>query len=181
MTSQGEDTRLALLAARGDRDAYRKLLINMTPQLLASVRGSGVPEADVEDVTQEAAISIWKNLTEFDPTRPFAPWVAVIAVNKARDWLRRRRVRSFWLGAEQLTDRIVSDQASVEDTAADRIEVARVQAAIATLPRNLCIPIVLTSILGHSHAEAATALGVSPKAIELRVARARAKLKDILG
>lgn len=180
MTADGGESHLAARAARGDQDAYRVLLAELMPRILATVRGCGVPDTDVEDVAQEASIAIWKNLANFDPSRPFAPWAVVVAVNKARDWLRRRRVRNFWLGAEPLSERIISDQASVEEIVANRLEIQRVQDAIAALPRKLGVPLILTTIVGLSQSESAAALGISTKAIELRIARARARLKDVL-
>ena len=59
-------------------------------------------------------------------------------------------------------------------------EVARIRAALSALPRSLKDPLILCSIEGLSQDEAAAVLGVSRKAIETRVYRARQKLSEML-
>lgn len=61
---------------------------------------------------------------------------------------------------------------------ADRQELERVAAAIAALPGNLRETLVLRTIEGLSQAETAETLGVSEKAVETRLYRARQKLAE---
>lgn len=180
MSDGGEERRLAQLAARGDREAFRHLLNALMPRLLAAARACGVPESDVEDVAQEVALLIWRKLPTYNPEHAVGSWAVVITANKARDWLRRRRVRNFWLGAAKLDDGIVADQTPTDDVAAQRIEVERLRIAIAKLPRAYGLPLILTSVLGFTQSETATALGISTKAVEMRIARARKRLGDLL-
>ena len=49
-------------------------------------------------------------------------------------------------------------------------------AAIAALPASLKEPLLLTAIEGLSHKEAGRLLGLSPKAVEMRVYRAKQAL-----
>jgi RNA polymerase sigma-70 factor (ECF subfamily) len=58
--------------------------------------------------------------------------------------------------------------------------IRRLQAAVASLPANLREPLVLTALEGMSQKEAAEILHTNVKAIENRVARARAKLATLL-
>jgi RNA polymerase sigma-70 factor (ECF subfamily) len=67
-----------------------------------------------------------------------------------------------------------------EAQTADARELARVEAAIAKLPTGLKEALILTAIEGQSQADAAATLGVSEKAVEVRVYRARKKLQEIL-
>src|SRR4051794_36513408 len=46
-----------------------------------------------DDAAQDAFLSAIRSWARFDPTRPFAPWIAKIAVNRARDLLRAERRR----------------------------------------------------------------------------------------
>src|ERR1043166_8372146 len=39
-----------------------------------------------EDVTQEAMLSIVKNIRRLDPYRPFGPWLHAVVSNRALDW-----------------------------------------------------------------------------------------------
>ena len=58
-------------------------------------------------------------------------------------------------------------------------ELARLERGIAALPRALREVLVLRAIEGLSQAETADALGVTEKAVETRLYRARAKLADV--
>lgn len=118
------------------------------------------------------------SLRRFDMGRPMRAWLARIAINKARDWRRRRAVRRLiWavLPIEHASD-IADDQPAVDTLAADREELRQVGAAIATLPANLRETLVLRAIEGMSQAETAEALGISEKAVETRLYRARLRL-----
>jgi RNA polymerase sigma-70 factor (ECF subfamily) len=46
-----------------------------------------------EDIAQEAFVSAIRALDRFDRRRPFGPWLHRIAVNRAIDWVRVRRLR----------------------------------------------------------------------------------------
>ena len=50
--------------------------------------------AAAEDIAQEAFLAAMRNLDRFDRRRPFGPWLHRIAVNRAIDWARLRKVRA---------------------------------------------------------------------------------------
>jgi RNA polymerase sigma-70 factor (ECF subfamily) len=50
--------------------------------------------AAAEDIAQEAFLAAVRRLDRFDRRRPFGPWLHRIAVNRAIDWTRSRRLRS---------------------------------------------------------------------------------------
>ncbi|MGH3064733.1 MAG: RNA polymerase sigma factor [Gaiellaceae bacterium] len=47
-----------------------------------------------EDIAQESFLAAIRALDRFDRRRPFGPWLHRIAVNRAIDWTRARRLRS---------------------------------------------------------------------------------------
>jgi RNA polymerase sigma-70 factor, ECF subfamily len=49
--------------------------------------------AAAEDIAQEAFLAAIRALDRFDRRRPFGPWLYRIAVNRAIDWVRVRRLR----------------------------------------------------------------------------------------
>jgi len=121
-------------------------------------------------------------LARYDAARPFQHWLARIVINKAHDWARRRKVRQFFSFALPLEEArgVREDAPDAEQQASDREELARTMTAIAGLPTRLKEVLVLRTIEGLSQSEAAGILGVSEKAIETRLYRARAKLTEIL-
>lgn len=135
------------------------------------------------DIVQEAFVSAHRALRSYDTERSMRAWLSRIAINKARDWRRRRTVRrliSVFLPIDRTTD-AVDETPSVEIQAADRQQLKAVGAAITSLPENLRETLVLRTIEGLSQAEAADALGISEKAVETRLYRARQKLAERLG
>jgi RNA polymerase sigma-70 factor (ECF subfamily) len=73
-------------------------------------------------------------------------------------------------------ERIADPAADAEAQAIGRDDLAQTLARIARLPAALREPLLLCGVDDLSHAEAAEALGISAKAVELRIRRARAAL-----
>jgi len=84
------------------------------------------------------------------------------------------------LGAESETLAIVDDSPDPQEIAMQRQELRMLLEQIERLPIRLREALILVSIDGRSQAEAAELLGVSEKAIETRIYRARQKLRDRL-
>jgi RNA polymerase sigma-70 factor (ECF subfamily) len=176
------DGELARLALAGREDGYRRLLERHREPVFRLVR-SLVGDGDAAlDITQEAFVAGFAALKRYDPERPFRAWMSRIAVNKARDWARRRKVCNFFSRAADIDDAVaVADDAPRSDAIlADRIELARAMKAIAILPHNLREVLVLRTIEDVPEAEAASILGISGKAVETRLYRARKQLSDLL-
>ena len=66
-----------------------------------------------------------------------------------------------------------------QDAEAERLQ--KLDAAISSLPAFYKEPLLLTAISGLSQKEAAIQLKTTPKAVEMRVRRARQQLQDLLG
>ena len=178
-TPDEELTRLAML---GREDGFRRLLERHRDPVFRLVR-SLIGDSDAAlDVTQEAFVSAFAALNRYDPERPFRAWMSRIAVNKTRDWARRRKVRSFFSRAVDIDEAFtVADDAPLSDrVVADRAELTRAMKAIATLPHSLREVLVLRMIEDLPEAETATILGISGKAVETRLYRARKQLHEIM-
>ena len=176
------DGELAALALAGRQAAYRELLGRHREPVFRLVRGS-IGDGDAAlDVTQEAFIAAFAALKSYDGTRPFKTWVSRIAINKCRDWARRRAVRRFFSFALPIeaAATIADDTIPADQQLADRAELARVKKAISQLPLALRGPLVLRTIEGLTQAETAQVLGISEKAVETRLYRARNKLTQVL-
>lgn len=181
--SQCSDGELAALAVGGQERAYREFLRRYREPVYRLVRGNIRDGEEALDVTQESFVAAFAALKRYDRERPFKLWISRIAINKCRDWARRRSVRAFFTRAAPIDDAfdLASDGASPETEAGDRAELARVDAAIVELPAKLREVLILRAIEGMSQAEAAEALGVTEKTVETRLYRARLALNEMLG
>ena len=118
-------------------------------------------------------------LARYDASRPFGAWLRRIALNKCRDWSRRRAVRRlFEFGMPEGIEAGLADDAALPDRIAEgRAELAAVSRAIADLPTRLKEVLLLRAVDGLSQAETAALLGISEKAVETRIYRARKALQ----
>ncbi|MEC3908952.1 RNA polymerase sigma factor [Sphingobium sp. CR2-8] len=180
--SEPDDRELAARALAGHQPAYGALMRRHRDAVYRLARGHVGNGDEALDITQETFVAAFAALARYDGVRPFRVWIARIALNKCRDWARRRTVRRLFTFARPIDDAlaIASPDATPEEVAHSHREVARINAAIAALPTNLKQVVLLRTIEGMSQAEAADVLGVTEKAVETRLYRARAKLTEIL-
>ena len=176
------DGELAALARSGTQAAYRVLAERHREAVYRLVRSATGDADEAIDVTQETFIAAFGALDRYDPARPFRAWIARIALNKARDWGRRRAVRRLFSFAmpDHAAQSIPDEAVGAERTAEDREKLTRVAGAIAALPARLKEALLLRTIEDMSQAEVAATLGVSEKTVETRLYRARQKLNDAL-
>lgn len=177
--SGDDDDALIAAALGGDNAAFSALMGRHKDALYRFVRRY-VGDADESfDLVQETFVAGWSALNTFEQGRPFAVWLRRIALNKCRDWSRRRQVRRFFFGASPLEAADKMPAAPFED-GAHQTRLAALDAAIAALPTALKEPLLLTVFEEMPQTEAATLLGISAKAVETRVYRAKQKLREAL-
>ena len=173
------DAALAARAVKGDRSAFNRIVQRHQEPLYRFIRRYVGDADEAYDLLQDTFVSAWQALGRYDPTRPAATWLRRIALNKCRDWGRRRTVRRFFYGAASLEAADVASIANVEDSA-DKAAMVRLDRAIALLPSQLKEPLLLTAFEGLSQEDAGQALGITAKAVETRVYRARKLLAEAL-
>ena len=157
-----------------DQSALRQLMGRYMRRSLALAERIVGDNADADDVSQEAFLRVWRNAGRFDAARGrFATWFFRIVVNLAID--RSRRSGRF----KPLED--AGDVAAdLKDVAAQIIEEDRermVKAAMASLADRQRAAIALFHMDGLSVRDAAHSLGLSEKAFESLLTRARRSLK----
>jgi RNA polymerase sigma factor CnrH len=176
----GRDDDLAVRAQAGDAQAFDALVRREKAGLYTFVRRYVGDPDQAYDILQDTFVSAWRALRRYDPARPVGVWLRRIALNKCRDFSRRARVRRLALAAFALEPKrgALEPAATLEDSD-ERL--ARLDRAISRLPGLYRDPLLLTTAGGLSHEAAAEVLGVSPKAVEMRLYRARRSLAEILG
>jgi len=170
------DAALADRAAGGDRDAFGQLVTRYAPQARRVARAILGDPTDADDAAQDAFLSALVKLEQYDPTRPFGPWLMRIVANAATDRRRRRKVRQ----AEPLEPRHPSG-GELPDAGAERRELGEaLRAALALLPERRRAAVVLYDVEGYSHAEIAKILGVPEGTARSDVFHARRALRATL-
>ncbi|MDF0488437.1 RNA polymerase sigma factor [Sphingomonas sp. H39-1-10] len=177
-----DDGELVARTIAGRQAAFREIMRRHRDPLYRVVRGHVGDAEEALDLVQDCFATAWRHLAGFDQSRPLRPWLARIAINRARDWHRRRALRrfiGFGVGGEEET--VPADEPLPDAAAGARIELERAWAAIARLPERLRETLLLRTVNGLSQAETAAALKISEKAVETRLYRARLRLTALLG
>ena len=174
-----------LRAARdGDQDAFQRLVeryevaaFNVAFQTLHS-------RDEAADATQDAFLSAYRSLGQFRGGS-FRAWLMRIVVNACLDLLRRAKRRptsSLDALVEQIGEAPWADPADndPERIALSRERHATIQTALAALPDEQRLAIVLVDIQGFSYEEAAQALNCAVGTVRSRLARGRMRVRDRL-
>ncbi|MCU6453006.1 RNA polymerase sigma factor [Sphingomonas sp. A2-49] len=177
------DGELATLSIAGRQAAFAEIVRRYQQPVFRLARACVGEPDEALDLVQETFVAAHQALPRYDGQRAMKAWLSTIAINKCRDWARKRAVRRFFSFAAPIDHRaeaVVDDQVAIDDGAADRQELDRVTDAISALPMNLKEALVLRTIEGLSQAETADVLGISQKAVETRLYRARSRLLEKL-
>ena len=158
-------------AQRGDEDAYRQLLEEVSAVLDRYLQSRIGAAGLVEDCVQETLIALHKGRHSYDPRRSFRAWMFAIARHKLVDALRRvRPPEEAGVLDEQL---LVSPGDTMEATLAG----GQMMRALSAPHREA---IMLTKVVGLSTAEAADKLAISESALKVRVHRGIRRLRQML-
>jgi RNA polymerase sigma-70 factor (ECF subfamily) len=168
-------TRLVEQARAGDADARHALYVQHVDRVFRAVRGMLRSDADAEDVTQDAMLTVLTSLHTYRPRAEarFAAWVVTIALNTARRRFRRRRPELTATG--ELPD--LPDDLSDPVEALDRARQRRaLLAALAELPERDREIVSLRYGADLNASDIGAAMGVEPATIRKMLERTRARL-----
>ncbi|MEN3309142.1 MAG: polymerase sigma-70 factor, subfamily [Micromonosporaceae bacterium] len=164
----------ALLRAHvaGDPDAFSELVRRHRDRLWAVALRTLGDREDAADALQDALLSAYRSADRFRGDSAVTTWLHRIVVNACLDRVRRRQSRP----TVPLLDTELAAVPPVDsDTAVD------VRAALASLPADQRVALVLVDVQGYPVAEAAAMLGVPEGTVKSRCARGRARLAALLG
>ncbi len=157
----GRDERARLRAAqRGSASDLEELFRAHWPRAYRAAYLVTHDAAAAEDIAQESFLAAVRALDRFDRRRPFGPWLHRIAVNRAIDWTRARRLRAEVELGETLP--------APESARPPRDDVL---AALARLPPEHRAVIVLRYLLEFTPGEIAEALDLPRGTVNSRLRR----------
>lgn len=173
--------------AGGQDTALNGLMDRHAERLFHYLLRSLQDESDAADLAQETFVRVYQNRARFDPRQRFSTWLYAIASNLVRSRYRwRSRHPQVSLDAPHSEDGIelgdrLPDPASTPSQKLESTERAQaVRNAVAALPEELRLPLVLAEYEEKSQAEIAEILDCTVKAVETRIYRARRQLRQSL-
>jgi RNA polymerase sigma-70 factor (ECF subfamily) len=175
------DRDLVRRAQAGDSSAFGSLVQRHQPRiynLCLRVTGSA---HDAEDACQDAFVSAFRKLSTFKGDAAFTTWMHRVAVNACYDHLRRRQ-RQPMLHAvpDDLEDREREAGPPVPDHADALATALDVAEALARVPEDFRIALVLADVQDLPYDEIARVLGVPIGTVKSRVFRGRVALGRLL-
>ena len=183
-----QDTQDMARLAAGHDTALNDLMTRHADKLFHYLLRSLQNEEDAADLAQETFVKIYQNRARFDARQKFSTWLYAIASNLVRDRFRwRLRHAQVSLDAKDeargtgLHDKLAEDRPSPVETIQTEERAEAVRRAVAALPEELRLPLILTEYEGRSQAEVGEILGCTTKAVETRLYRARQLLRARLG
>jgi RNA polymerase sigma-70 factor (ECF subfamily) len=148
----GDETAMADLY-----DRYSAIVYGVALRVLADTTAA-------EDVLQEVFLQLWRNPRKFDADRGrLAPWLAVIARNRAIDILRKRPHE------EDIDEVPISTGVNLEDSARLRETVERVRNAMGQLPQEQRKALEMAFFEGMTHTEIARKTGDPLGTVKTRI------------
>ena len=175
-TEKDVDYGLMQAVQRGDMvafnsivDRYKDRLMNVIGRMLSSTE-------EAEDVVQETFVRVYQHRQSFNFQHCFSTWIYTIALNLARNELRKRK-RFKFLDVNDMQG--AESELAVEMKLPSRIPQV-LEAAIQDLPEKYRTAFMLRDIQEMPYEEVAKVLNVPLGTVKSRVNRARMMLKEVL-
>ena len=151
-------------------EAHQQRIARLVLRLL------GNPD-EVQDVVQEVFLAVFENLEGFRGESKLSTWLTTIALNKCRSHRRRSLLRLRSLLRIAKTPTVSSEQDRPAESAEIHEELRR---AVRRLSARYREPIVLRYFEELPVPEISKVLGISVNSVEVRLTRARRKLREML-
>jgi len=183
------DAELLARLRAGEDEAFEELVRQNAARLLVVARRYLSSEEDAQDAVQDAFLSAFRSIGQFQGDARLSTWLHRITVNAALMKLRSRR-RKPEEPIDELLPGFLEDGHMTQAPAAwrpltdellARAETrGRVLASIESLPDSFRHVLMLRDIEGLDTEETARILGISTNAVKTRLHRARQALRKLL-
>lgn len=185
----GESALITRLQAR-DEQAFAELVRGQGPRMLAVARRLLRSDEDAADAVQDAFISAFRAIGNFEGGAKLSTWLHRIVVNSSLMRLRTRTRRTE-VSIDELLPKFIDDGQHVDeprewksaeplDALERRATRELVRGLIDQLPSDYRTVVLLRDIEGLDTKETAELLGVTPNAAKIRLHRARLALRTLL-
>lgn len=180
-----DDFQLIRSFRAGDETAFEELVRRYQRQVANIIYLTLGDRSQIEDLTQETFIRVFRSLDRFAFDSSFYSWLYRIAVNLCIDEMRRRKIKrtlslDFFSESRLEREETSITQKSGADEVLDKEKRAMVLAALDKLTPEYKAVIVLREYSDLSYAEIAKILKISPQAVKSRIFRARSELRKLL-
>lgn len=167
------DQALVVRAQNGDQRAFETLAATAYPRLYRLAHGILRDGAMADDATQQALVSIWRNLPRLREPRRFEGWCTRLLVNACHDQVRRA---PKWTS----TDTLEAREPVARDVIGPVSERAALEQALSRLSFDHRTVLAMRYLLDLTADEIADALSIPRKTVYSRLQRATASLRGVV-
>ncbi len=180
-TAEAPDA-LVHAARQGDVRAFNELVRRYRPRLLALALHLTGSAQDAEDIAQDSFLRAFQRIQEFEGRSAFFTWIYRIALNRSLQVIQQRRRRAgVDLDDPRVALAVAVDAGNAPQSALELREIyAQLVYAFDRLSPLLRTTVVLTTLQGMSHPEAAAVLNTTEGTIAWRMHEARNQLRRAL-
>ncbi len=132
---------------------------------------------DAEDLYQDTWLKVVKNISQYDSSQPFEPWLTKICVNTYRNSLRRLLRSPIFNGFATTEEKTKVLEGKAAPETPDYTDLYH---GIAKLPERLRTTVILYYFQDMDIQSAAQVLGIPPGTVKSRLSKARQLLKEVL-
>jgi RNA polymerase sigma-70 factor, ECF subfamily len=181
-----EDVKWVLLFKSGKEEGFNRLVLKHKDRMYGlCLRMLSGDRYEAEDAAQETFVKVYHSLHEFRMEAKFSSWVYRIAVNTCKNRFVSRSYQESQRAKD--LDTADADGASSVGLAPSPAQVLeakgkreRIEAAIARLPDEQRVLVVLRDVEGRSYEEIAETTGLNPGTVKSRLNRGRKQLQEWL-
>lgn len=163
---------------KGDCEAFNPLVERYKMPLYKVLYRMVRNRDDTEDLVEEAFIKAYRAISRFDLKRSFYAWICRIAVNNAINFIKKER-RGQVQSIGMVEYRLTAEKGNPVKMTREKILKERISAAIAKLPEEYRMILVLRVDEEYSYEEISDMLKIPKGTVMSRLARARQKLKKL--
>ena len=168
----------------GDGNAFAELVERFQRRLFRVALAIVRDEAEADTITQDTFVQAYTHLSSFEGRAGFETWLTRIAINRSRDYLRRRRFISLFRvndeGIEELSIEPVDDRPDAER----QLHASQLRIAITRAERRLSAQQKIIFRLRHHEdlplEEIASLLGLRAGTVRAHLFRAIQKIRNEL-
>ena len=185
MKQAPDDFQLIRTFQAGEEKAFEELVRRYQRQVANIIYLTLGGRSEIEDLTQEAFLRVYRSLDRFEFDSSFYSWLYRIVVNLCIDELRRRKIKrtlslDFFTEDRLEVELRTSKQKTGFDEVLDQEKKVTVLNALDKISPEHKMVLLLREYNDLTYSEIAKILKISPQAVKSRIFRARSELRTLL-
>lgn len=131
-------------------------------------------DVEAEEIINDGFLKVFKHLENYDFAQPFKAWLRTIMINTSIDFYRKKQKYAIMSFPEQMPDAVF------DDNILDKISAEEILALVRKLSPAYRTVFLMYVVDGYNHREIGEALGINEGTSKSNLAKARAKLQDMI-